>query len=52
VIPNATAELWRRLGLEGTPEQQQLPDAAAWGGLPAGSRLEKGTPLFPRFEAA
>jgi methionyl-tRNA synthetase len=52
VIPNATAELWRRLGLEGTPEQQRLPDAAAWGGLPAGSRLEKGTPLFPRFEAA
>jgi methionyl-tRNA synthetase len=52
VIPNASAELWRRLGLEGTPEQQRLPDAATWGRLPAGSRLEKGAPLFPRFEAA
>jgi methionyl-tRNA synthetase len=50
VIPNAAAELWRRLGLEGTPEDQRLPDAAVWGRLPAGGRLEKGAPLFPRFE--
>ena len=52
VIPNASAELWRRLGLEGTPEEQRLPDAAGWGRLPAGSRLEKGAPLFPRLEPA
>jgi methionyl-tRNA synthetase len=51
VIPNASAELWRRLGLPGTPDEQRLPDAAAWGGLPAGLTLEKGDPLFPRFEA-
>ena len=50
VIPRAAAELWRRLGLPGTPEDQRLPDAAAWGGLPAGSVLEKGSPLFPRIE--
>ena len=52
VIPNAAAELWRRLGLEGRPEQQRLPDAAAWGLLPAGGSVEKGAPLFPRFEPA
>jgi methionyl-tRNA synthetase len=51
VIPNACAELWRRLGLSGRPEEQRLPDAAAWGGLPASSRLEKGAPLFPRMDA-
>jgi len=51
VIPRASAELWRRLGLPGTPEDQRLPDAAAWGLLPAGSALEKGDPLFPRLEA-
>ena len=51
VIPRACAELWRRLGLPGTPEDQRLPDAAAWGQLPAGSSLEKGDPLFPRLEA-
>jgi methionyl-tRNA synthetase len=51
VIPNACAELWRRLGLPGTPEDARLPEAAAWGGLPAGNPLDKGTPLFPRLEA-
>jgi methionyl-tRNA synthetase len=50
-IPRACAELWRRLGLPGSPEDQRLPDAAAWGQLPAGSSLEKGDPLFPRLEA-
>ena len=51
VIPNAAAELWRRLGLPGRPEDQRLPDAAAWGQLPAGATLEKGEPLFPRKDA-
>jgi methionyl-tRNA synthetase len=51
VIPRASAELWRRLGLPGTPEDQRLPEAAAWGQLPPGAPLEKGDPLFPRFEA-
>jgi methionyl-tRNA synthetase len=51
VIPNAAAELWRRLGLPGRPEDARLPDAAAWGQLPAGASLEKGDPLFPRKEA-
>ncbi|HMF03651.1 MAG TPA: class I tRNA ligase family protein, partial [Acidimicrobiia bacterium] len=52
VIPNAAGELWRRLGLPGRPEDTRLPDAAKWGGLPAGARLEKGGPLFPRLEPA
>jgi len=51
LIPRAAGELWRRLGLVGTPEQQRLPEAASWGGLPAGSPLEKGDPLFPRIDA-
>jgi methionyl-tRNA synthetase len=51
VIPNAAGELWRRLGLPGRPEDQRVPGAAAWGQLPAGSKLEKGEPLFPRKEA-
>jgi methionyl-tRNA synthetase len=51
VIPNAAAELWRRLGLPGRPEDARLPDAAAWGQLPAGASLEKGDPLFPRKES-
>ena len=52
VMPRAAGELWRRLGLPGTPEDQRLPDAAEWGGLPAGLTLEKGAALFPRIETA
>jgi methionyl-tRNA synthetase len=47
-IPTVTAEIWRRLGLSGTPEDQRLPDAAAWGGYPGGLAVEKAPPLFPR----
>jgi len=50
VIPNASGELWRRLGISGSPRDERLPAAAAWGLLPAGSKLEKGAPLFPRKE--
>ncbi|MBM3674418.1 MAG: methionine--tRNA ligase [Actinobacteria bacterium] len=52
VIPRAAGELWRRLGLPGTPEDQRLPDAAAWGAVAtAGAPLEKGSALFPRIDA-
>ncbi len=51
VIPRASAELWRRLGLPGSPEDARLPDDARWGAATtAGNRLEKGASLFPRIE--
>jgi methionyl-tRNA synthetase len=50
LIPDAAGELWRRLGLTGAPEDQRLPDSAAWGSMPAGSTLERGPALFPRLE--
>ena len=50
LIPDAAGELWRRLGLPGSPEDQRLPGAAAWGGMPAGLPLERGPALFPRLE--
>jgi len=49
-IPGTCDELWSRLGLAGTPEDQQLPEAASWGGIPVGSATTKGKPLFPRIE--
>jgi methionyl-tRNA synthetase len=52
LIPLAAAELWRRLGLAGSPDDERLPAAAAWGLLPSGAALEKGAPLFPRLEPA
>jgi methionyl-tRNA synthetase len=51
VIPHAAAELWRRLGLPGAPEDQRVPEVATWGSAAtAGNVLEKGTSLFPRID--
>ena len=47
VIPNAAAELGAGSGCRRVPRTQRLPDAAAWGGLPAGSPLEKGDAAVP-----
>jgi methionyl-tRNA synthetase len=50
-VPRAAAEIWRRIGLDGTPTDQRLPAAAGWGGYPGGLTVEKGDPLFPRIRA-
>jgi len=47
-MPGACSELWRRIGLTGSPGDQRLPEAAAWGGYPAGRAVERASPLFPR----
>jgi methionyl-tRNA synthetase len=48
-IPATCEELWRRIGLDGSPAEQRLPEAAAWGGYPGGVEVTKGTALFPRL---
>ena len=50
-IPRASAEVWRRIGLDGAPDDQRVPEAVAWGGYPGGLAVEKGSPLFPRIKA-
>jgi len=47
-MPTACAALWQRIGLDGSPADQRLPAAAAWGGYPGGLPVTKGDPLFPR----
>ncbi|MGH9151700.1 MAG: methionine--tRNA ligase [Acidimicrobiales bacterium] len=47
-MPAACAEVWRRIGMAGSPADERLPRAAAWGGYPGGLPVEKGPPLFPR----
>ena len=49
--PTACAAIWERIGLPGRPEDQRLPDAAAWGGYPGGAEVIKGDGLFPRIKA-
>ncbi|MGH9029375.1 MAG: class I tRNA ligase family protein, partial [Acidimicrobiales bacterium] len=50
-MPGTCREIWRRLGLTGSPEDCRVPADAAWGGYPGGLRVEKGAPLFPRRAA-
>ncbi|MGH2596283.1 MAG: class I tRNA ligase family protein, partial [Actinomycetota bacterium] len=50
IMPGAAAELWSQLGL-GDLDAQRLPEAAAWGGLAAGTTTKKGPSLFPRLDA-
>ena len=50
-MPDTCAEIWRRLGLPGRPDDLRVPGAAAWGGYPGGLVVEKGAALFPRRQA-
>jgi methionyl-tRNA synthetase len=50
VLTRSAPEVWRRIGLDGSPAEARLPEAAAWGGYPGGLPVEKGDPLFPRLK--
>ncbi|MGC8498226.1 MAG: methionine--tRNA ligase [Acidimicrobiales bacterium] len=47
-MPAVADEIWRRLGLAGSPLDAGL-GGLAWGGTPGGARLEAGPALFPRI---
>jgi methionyl-tRNA synthetase len=51
-MPATCREVWRRLGLDGDPADERLPEAGAWGRYPGGLPVEKGAPLFPRLQPA
>jgi methionyl-tRNA synthetase len=43
-------KIWAQLGLAGDPAALNPEVEAVWGRFPAGTRVEKGAPLFPRIE--
>ena len=47
-MPATADEIWHRIGLAGSPSDELLPAAVAWGGYPGGLTVTKGDPLFPR----
>ncbi len=51
-VPDAAAEIWRRIGCAGDVADQRVPVDTAWGGYVAGRPVDKGAPLFPRIRAA
>jgi len=50
-MPSVCDEIWRRIGLPGTPTSAAFADSASWGLYPGGVAVEKGEPLFPRIKA-
>jgi methionyl-tRNA synthetase len=49
VMPNTSREVWSRLSLGDIHAVTDIAAAGGWGGLPAGSRVDKGESLFPRI---
>ena len=49
-MPESSQELWRRLGMDELLDTQNLSRAREWGLVKAGSCVEKGQSLFPKYE--
>ncbi len=50
VMPNTPAKVFVQLGIEDKPELGEW-QALAYGGIPAGTEIHRGDPIFPRIEA-
>jgi methionyl-tRNA synthetase len=48
-LPNSMPEIWRQLGLDGSPASVD-PRTLEWGQLPAGTRIGEVKPVFPRLD--
>ncbi len=48
-LTRASEAIWAAIGLDGSPLDQRLPEAAVWGGYPGDVSVAKGQPLFPRL---
>ena len=51
VMPATADTIWARVGLTGSPSQQDFGAASTWGQYPGGTSVVKGDPLFPRKKA-
>lgn len=49
-MPNTSADVFARLGLDAVTDIVDIESASQWGGLPAGNKVEIGDPLFPRLD--
>ena len=50
LMPGAAGRLWEQLGMDRPLDGERVPAAAAWGGLPLGTRIRREAALFPRLE--
>jgi methionyl-tRNA synthetase len=50
-MPSVAEEIWRRVGLSGSPATAPFSRFAVWGQSVGGRRVVKGEPLFPRIKS-
>jgi methionyl-tRNA synthetase len=50
-MPGVCEEIWRRIGLAGTPTDRDFALARVWGQYRGEGLIEKGAPLFPRIKS-
>ncbi|MDE3044015.1 MAG: methionine--tRNA ligase [Acidobacteriota bacterium] len=48
-MPSVAEEIWRRIGLVGSPAEGPFDEVARWGRYPGGQHVVKADPLFPRI---
>ncbi|MBU0571067.1 MAG: methionine--tRNA ligase [Candidatus Omnitrophica bacterium] len=51
-MPRTSMEMWKQLGLSDDVSRVSLKKLNTWRGFPAGTRIAKGEPLFPRISSA
>ncbi|MGI9952578.1 methionine--tRNA ligase [Moorellaceae bacterium AZ2] len=49
-LPGVPRRVWEQLGIQHASHAQTWDSLKEWGGVPAGSRVKRGAPLFPRVE--
>lgn len=49
-MPGVPARVWEQLGLSGSTDVLTWDSLRIWGGIPAGTRVKRGEPLFPRID--
>jgi len=51
-MPSTCERMWSQLGMEEDLWKQNIKENGKWGGLKAGKKVHKPTPLFPRIDPA
>jgi methionyl-tRNA synthetase len=49
-MPSVAEEIWRRIGLPGSPSDEVFASSATWGRYRSDATIHKGEPLFPRMK--
>jgi methionyl-tRNA synthetase len=47
-MPNVAAEMYNQLGL--SSDEEPVENDFTWGGMRPGTKVCKGSPIFPKFE--